>query len=406
MKSCAGGFGARVRNTRAAHRIAWAGALTLTLALGACNTGPTGHINREINLPATLGTQSIFVTVSLGQQVQNPGETLALNAQTGAPRWKTATGGTGGTPAVVGGAVYLATEDGSIWALDAASGKPRWSFTRSAGVGSQYGFDGYATVSGVNVFVSSDGGAVYALDISTGRQRWVRTWPHAGDTIYAAPAVDAGLVFVPVGGPDGGGYALNAATGAIVWQVSHVEGFDALPLVANGVVYFASQAPGTLVALDEKSGAPRWQTGSSGVNAAPVTDGNLIIVAGADEIVRAYHVQDGSPSWTFQTGGAAGNALIPTGAALTLSGGTLYAGSQGGVVYALSATTGKQLWSTATNSPIDSPPAVANGAIYAATESGKIFAFRASDGAMAWTYIAGPNALITSGPVVASASGR
>jgi outer membrane protein assembly factor BamB len=346
------------------------------------------------------------VTVSLAQQLQNPGVTLALNAQTGALRWKSDTGGTGGTPAVAGGAVYLASEDGTIRALDATTGATRWSYMRTAGVSSQDGYDGYATVSGDVVYVGSDSGALFALDSATGKLRWRMVWPMPSDTIYAAPAVDAGMVFVSVGGPDGGAYAFDAKTGKQVWYVSHILGCDSVPLVANGVIYFGSQTTYTLTALDEKTGALRWQVGSSGVNAPPVIAGGLIYIAGADQIIRAYHVSDGTPAWTFQTGGFAGNPLIPTGAAMAISDGTLYAGSQGGTLYALNATTGKQLWSVTVRSPIDQPPAFANGAVYINTESGKVLAYRASDGALAWSYSAGANANITSAPVVASATGQ
>ena len=249
---------------------------------------------------------------------------------------------------------------------------------------------------------------VFALESATGALRWQRTWAHtgAGDTIYAAPAVDGGMVFVALGGPDGGAYALSATTGAILWQTSHVLGFDGRPVVADGAVYFPAQTPGTLVALDEQTGAMRWQQGSSATSSTPVVSGGMVYTAGADEIVRAYHTQDGTPSWTFQTGGSAGNALIATGAALTVDSGTLYVGSQGGDLYALNPASGKVIWSVATGGPIDNSPAVADGAVFVNTENGQILAYRASDGAPAWDFSGGSSALIPSGPVIASATGQ
>jgi outer membrane protein assembly factor BamB len=379
------------------------GAVALALALTGCATAGGTSTTPHAQLDASLASQSVYVTVSLTQVTQNDGLTLALNAQTGALRWKTDTGGTGGTPAVTGGAVYMAAEDGSIRSLDATTGKQRWSYTRTVGIGNQYGFDGYATVSGDTVYVTSDSGAIFALDTATGKLLWQRAWPSPSDTLYAAPTVDAGMVFVAAGGPDGGAYTLDATTGKTVWTAPHSLGFDAQPLVAGGVVYFGSQGPNTLVALDEHTGAARWSTGSSGINAAPVLGGGLIYVAGADEIIRAFHAQDGTPAWTFQTAGTAPTALLGSGAALALVGGTLYAGSQGGDLYALDATTGKQRWSASTGGAIDAPPAVAGGAVFVTTETEKVLAFRASDGVPAWSYSAGSGGLISSGPVVAAA---
>ncbi len=398
----------RMRGARASHFTQPIGSIALTLTLAGCATSggaPAPTAAPQAHLGPSLAGQSVYVTVSLGTGERNDGLTLALNAQTGALRWKTDTGGTGGTPAVAGGVVYLAAEDGSIRALDAATGKQRWSFTRTVGISAQSGYDGYAAVNGVTVYITSDGGALYALDVATGKQRWVATWPSSGDTIYAPPTVDGGLVFVAAGGPDGGAYALDATTGKTVWKAARPQGFNARPVVAGGVLYFVSQTADTLVALDEKTGATRWSTGSSAITSPPVAGDGVVFVSGADAIIRAFHTQDGAPAWTFQTGGSAATPIFATGAAMTLDGPTLYAGSQGGVVYALDATTGRQHWSANANSPVDSAPAVADGAVFVTTESGKVMVFGASDGAPAWTYAAGASALITSGPVVAPASG-
>lgn len=66
---------------------------------------------------------------------------------------------------------------------------------------------------------------------------------------------------------------------------------------------------------------------------------------------------------------------------------------------------GKQRWSVAITGPIDSPPAVAGAAVFVNTENWQVMAYRASDGAPAWAFSGGRNALIPSGPVIASATG-
>ncbi len=147
----------------------WLGAIALALMLAGCaSTGgtPTPIVTPHVQLGPSLAGQSVYVTVSLGQSEQNDGLTIALNAQSGDLRWKTDTGGTGGTPAVASGAVYMASEDGSIRALDATTGKQSWDYTRTVGISAQSGYDGYATVSGGAVYVTSDSGALFALERS------------------------------------------------------------------------------------------------------------------------------------------------------------------------------------------------------------------------------------------------
>jgi outer membrane protein assembly factor BamB len=91
------------------------------------------------------------------------------------------------------------------------------------------------------VYVGSDDGNVYALNASTGAPLWSFA---TGDAIYrSSPAVANGVVYV--GSAHGNYYALSASTGAQLWNFNF--GFDtyAPPVVSNGVVYLGVwDAPG------------------------------------------------------------------------------------------------------------------------------------------------------------------
>jgi len=101
--------------------------------------------------------------------------------------------------------------------------------------------------------------------------------------------------------------------------------------------------------------------------------------------------------------GQCSQALIGTGAAPTLDGQTLYVGSQGGVVYALDATSGKPRWQVALNSAIDAPPAVVDGTLFVSTEAGDVVALRESDGATVWHTKAG--GIVIAAPLVTTPAG-
>jgi eukaryotic-like serine/threonine-protein kinase len=66
--------------------------------------------------------------------------------------------GAGYSPAVMGGAVYVSGDDGTVYALDAATGGLRWVYT----IGSFA--DSTPAVAGSAVYIGSDDGTVYALD--------------------------------------------------------------------------------------------------------------------------------------------------------------------------------------------------------------------------------------------------
>ncbi|MEA2473378.1 MAG: hypothetical protein QOE06_1293 [Thermoleophilaceae bacterium] len=145
-----------------------------------------------------------------------------------------------------------------------------WSFASPTG-----DFTGTPVIAG-GVLVAGDySGTVYALDAVTGRVRWSK---NLGDQINGSAAIDLGApggptVYVPLA--HGGGprlVALGFADGHTRWSTvltdqakSSVYGS---PTYWNGIVYLGTSGPngddssarGTLVALDEASGAVRWRT--------------------------------------------------------------------------------------------------------------------------------------------------
>ncbi|HUB83146.1 MAG TPA: PQQ-binding-like beta-propeller repeat protein [Bryobacteraceae bacterium] len=137
---------------------------------------------------------------------------------------------------------------------------------------------GQPVVIGGRVFVTSQAGAVYALDAESGCTRWVA---NPGGAIRAGVAFgDAGgkpAVFFGVG-PNV--YALNADTGDRIWITKATDHFSAMatatPRYYKGVIYqpYSSfeeamgPAPnfqcctfrGSVVALDAATGEKLWQT--------------------------------------------------------------------------------------------------------------------------------------------------
>src|SRR5262249_40856287 len=140
------------------------------LACAGCAGTATTRATPSISLDAALGQDTVYVTTTIGTSISNPGFLVALDAETGPPRWSRSAAGTMGVPVAANGTVFMAADDGKVYAFDAATGKPRWTFQRTVGVGFNTGFDGYLALGNGLLYVDSDGGAVYALDPATGRQ--------------------------------------------------------------------------------------------------------------------------------------------------------------------------------------------------------------------------------------------
>jgi polyvinyl alcohol dehydrogenase (cytochrome) len=162
----------------------------------------------------------------------------------------------------------------SLKASDVPALKVKWAFNLGAVTMAR----SQPTIVGGRLFIGTSAGAVYSLDAETGCTHWgfkantVRSGVTVGDA-NGTPAVFFGDAGATV-------YAVNAATGALLWKVRPVDHFAAMataaPQVYNGVVYqpFSSFEEvlgpdpsfqcctfrGSVVALDAATGKKIWQT--------------------------------------------------------------------------------------------------------------------------------------------------
>jgi outer membrane protein assembly factor BamB len=85
------------------------------------------------------------------------------------------------------------------------------------------------------VFIGSNDGHMYCLDALTGVKLWNYT---TGDWVVSSPAVADGLLFV--GSFDHTFYCLNTSDGRHVWNYTTGGMISASPAIANGIVYVGS----------------------------------------------------------------------------------------------------------------------------------------------------------------------
>jgi quinohemoprotein ethanol dehydrogenase len=182
--------------------------------------------------------------------------------------WSYATGTTRGleaTPIVRDGVLYATGSWSVAFALDARTGRELWRFDpRVPGrAGARACCDvvnrGLALHEG-RVYLGALDGRLIALDARTGAPVWQvqTTDPDLPYSITGAPRVVRGLVIIGNGGADVGvrGYvsAYDAATGALVWRFYTVPGDPALP----------AESPALARALPTWRGGEWWKVGGGG----------------------------------------------------------------------------------------------------------------------------------------------
>ena len=310
--------------------------------------------------------------------------------------WAGTTGGSvSSSPAIVGGVAYAGSNDGKLYAFDAAGANncsgtpstctPLWTGATGGPISSS------PSVAYGSAFVGSTDGKLYAFDKAgvvgcagsptTCTPRWSAT---TGGPVTSSPVVADTTVYV--GSGDGKLYAFDM-NGAPRWNVTTGGPITSSPAVANGSVYVGSN-DGKLYAFDT-AGAFRWSaaTGGSVVSSPSVVDGSVYIGSN-DGKLYAFDTT-GAPLWNGPTGG-------PVTSSPAVANGVVYVGSNDGKLYAFD-TTGAPLWNAPTGGPVTSSPAVANGVVYVGSNDGKLYAFDTTGAPLSNGSTAGS---VTSSPAV------
>ncbi len=177
-----------------------------------------------------------------------------------------------------------------------------WNFTANSVVGASP-----AVVDG-RLYIGSDGGVAYCLNALDGSEIWNFTVPvknggfhlEGGTAISSSMAVSNGYVYF--GCYDRNVYCLNAATGAKVWNFTTGNTVESCPSVANGNVYVGSWDE-NVYCLDAANGAKIWsyQTGGLVESSPAVTDG-YVYVGSADGNVYCLDALSGAKIWSYATG--------------------------------------------------------------------------------------------------------
>jgi outer membrane protein assembly factor BamB len=336
------------------------------LGFDACHTGynPYEYRINSTNVQNLVvawqygpGTEPFNSPVLVNNVVYFEGTTnvYAVDAGTGALLWTYNTGSeVQNYPAVFNNVLYVGSGQ-SVYALDAKAGTLLWKYSTTGA------FRTGATVADGLVYIGSYGDSnwiIYALDAKTGALRWQRT-PGTSST----PTVVNGLVYFGSGGDL---YALNAVSGAVVWQVSGLGGISTDGVaVFNNIVYANA---GDLDALNALTGAVLWtaqpQFGGNFQSSPVVGAGAVYVGAGATRqfpgpLVYSFDATNGSLLWTGLRGSYGATYE------LALANGVLYASVGGDCcegLLAFSSADGSLLWESQ-NTPGVSP-IIANGTVY------------------------------------------
>ncbi|WIG58930.1 MAG: hypothetical protein OJF49_001677 [Ktedonobacterales bacterium] len=233
----------------------------------------TAHGGSGASTPATQA-DSVWTTYlhDLGHTSYNGDETLLTGqtASTLAPAWTLTLPNTlSAQPVVVNGMVYIGAWDGNEYAYTTA-GVLVWSQFLGTMQAAQcrpssIGIAATPTIANGVLYISGGAGVFYALDALTGAILWQTTLgdPSVGEYLWSSPTVSNGHIYVGMASlgdcplVQGRVYALNATTGQVE------QTFYTVPSGCIGASVWGS------IAVDEQHGALYFATGNSGTCNTP-----------------------------------------------------------------------------------------------------------------------------------------
>ena len=214
-------------------------------------------------------------------------------------------------PAIAGGAVFVGSQDGTVYALDLESGCARWTYKADAEVRTGLSIELLERDDGVNEprgYFGDFAGNVYSVNLGTGELNWrAKIDDHPDVTITASTKFYQGVLYVSFSSKE--------------WAT------------AADPAYECCTARGGVAALDPNTGKELWKTYSIADEPKPVASVNKIGT-------RQWHAA-GAPVWTSPTIDSQRNVLyVGTGNAYTSP-----AADTSDAVLAMDLQTGELLWS-------------------------------------------------------------
>jgi outer membrane protein assembly factor BamB len=221
---------------------------------------------------------------------------VGIDALSGAERWRAESAvqvlGQSETVAVVARADPSTGAPSGVVALDRVTGEEVWKssvrFQDSSGVGVERG---PAAVWEDTIALPTDR-TLTALDMASGTKRW--TAPQT-DHPEAADGVVVGAV--PSTGPRPRIRALDAGTGAVLWEASGRSSYGDLVAVGDGIVAVTAVETPEVVAYDLRTGDERWRVGGPELGQPQLVVGHTLVLLW-EGTLSAVSTSDGATLWS------------------------------------------------------------------------------------------------------------
>ncbi len=341
----------------------------------------TGKKNWEYSLPVSIVPTPVEFAPSpliyndrVYMASVNSDTIYKLNAKTGALVAKLVTNPyfnftMQSTPIADGNLLYLATTNGTIYAIDTGTGAVKWQFSSPTDLTP---YIASPVIYKKNIFVASTGGHVYCIDKVNGPDAITGypIWDYPGwgltDTasfisspaisypyLYVGSAIDSNMYCMYVDPWPDPVTPVVPTSGILHWKYKTLGNIKSSPSAYAGICIFGSN-DFNVYAVDSQLGILRWNhpfRTNSQINSTPFVNNGIIYIGSYDYNLYAINIIDGSKKWNFATKGLIKSSPLPYK-------GNIYVGSYDGSMYVVDSAFGVQKWYFKINGNIQCSPAI------------------------------------------------
>jgi outer membrane protein assembly factor BamB len=274
-------------------------------------------------------------------------------------------------PTYCDGALYVNTFNGTTYAIEADTGRVLWKRRGAAKPSSP-------AIAGALLIVSANDGSVTAYERRSGRRSWRL---HVGSRVESSPLVVEDDVFF--GAADGRLFAAASGSGRVKWAFDTGGEINSSPSAFGNRVCITNYA-GLIVCLRRSDGKEEWSTRvrrdylrNDSFYSSASTDGERLYAISRSGKVVALSAATGRVLWTQRQHGYGYSTPA-------VSGGRVYVGGFDGALHAYDARTGRPVWQRHVGGRILGAPVVLGPLVFFATLEERAYAVRSSDGSLAW----------------------
>lgn len=288
------------------------------------------------------------------------GNIYAINEKGDVIWTKKLSGGIDSTPVIKGNSLYVISNDGTLYSINAASGKEL--FKRK--LEGTLLFSAKPLIVSNYIYVGTSAGYLYKISSDNGKVNWEKD-VNAG--IYSTLSYDGKYLYF--GTDTKYFFAVDAEDGDVEWMKELGSRVVSSQAVINGQTVVVATYKGSVFALDKEEGDIKWTTDlKSSVVTNPVVKGKRALYGANDGTLYLLNLDSGKVYWKKRLSGSLTN--VPS-----LKGNDLFAATSR-YVYKINYFSGKVDWSYRVNSNIKTNVTVKDNNVYVGSVNGDVYSIR------------------------------